>query len=168
MTKSDPNLCSLSIAADRTRALLGCYRKGDAEDPEVYTTAVAAVLARYPEDVVKRVTDPRGGLPGTSQWLPTVHEVRAACETEMAPMRAAERRKEERAHTRFICGKDADVSLERRKELVAEIQARFSHFKDNANRRIFRAPEQLAAEYETKPLTVSFALRELLAKPSPP
>jgi hypothetical protein len=60
--------------------LFGCYRAGDANDPETYSAAVAAVLATYPPDVVKRVTDPRTGLPGRSKWLPTVSEVRDECE----------------------------------------------------------------------------------------
>jgi hypothetical protein len=60
--------------------MFGCYRKGDANDPDTYTAAVAAVLALYPGEVVARVTDPRAGLPGRSNFLPTVAEVRAACE----------------------------------------------------------------------------------------
>jgi hypothetical protein len=77
--------CSRQFAADRTEALLGCYRKGDAEDPVAYTKAVVTVLAAYPEDVVRWVTHPNFGLPGKVQWLPTVAEVKAACEAQMAP-----------------------------------------------------------------------------------
>jgi hypothetical protein len=60
--------------------LLGCYRRDDAADPETYAAAVAAVLSTYPPDIVKRVTDPRTGLPGKSKFLPTVSEVREECE----------------------------------------------------------------------------------------
>lgn len=49
-------------------------------------TSVASVLSRYPEAVVKSVTDPATGLPGSVQWLPTIAEIKAACEAAMAPI----------------------------------------------------------------------------------
>lgn len=60
--------------------MFGCYRKGDANDPEIYTAAIAATLAEFDQDVVDFVTDPRTGLPSKLKWLPTVAEVREACE----------------------------------------------------------------------------------------
>jgi len=48
------------------------------------------------------VTDPRTGLAGKSQWLPTVAEVRSACESEMAPARLKEAREAREAHTAYI------------------------------------------------------------------
>lgn len=62
------------------RLLLGCYRQGDANDPEVYITAVVRVLSAYPIDVVERVIDPVTGLPSKLKWLPSVPEIRSACE----------------------------------------------------------------------------------------
>lgn len=79
-------LCSPSSAASRARILIGCYRKGEAADGEVYVSALVSVLCRYPEAVVKSVTDPATGLPGSVQWLPTIAEVKAACEAAMAPI----------------------------------------------------------------------------------
>lgn len=69
-----------SYAAERARLLLGCYRTGDANDPETYVAAITAVLARYPENVVTEVTHPATGLPKKKGWLPTVKEVFDACE----------------------------------------------------------------------------------------
>lgn len=60
--------------------MFGCYRKGDANDPETYTLAIAAVLAEYTPDVVRQVTDPRSGLPSRLKWLPSVSEVKEACD----------------------------------------------------------------------------------------
>lgn len=71
--------------------LLGCYRKVDCADPEVFATAAVAVLSRYPEHVARAVTDPQTGLPGTSKWVPTIAELREACET----VNTAARRREE-------------------------------------------------------------------------
>ena len=55
--------------------------------------AVTATMSRYPDDVVRSVTDPRSGLPSKSQFLPTIYEVRTACELAMKPRRDAEARR---------------------------------------------------------------------------
>jgi hypothetical protein len=72
--------------------LLGCYRKGNAENPDIYTAAIAAVLSEYPTDIIRRATDPRTGIAGKSKWLPSVAEVRAFCEAEYAPVRRQQER----------------------------------------------------------------------------
>ena len=41
--------------------------------------AITAVLARYPEEIITRVTHPVTGLPHAKSWLPTVKEVTDAC-----------------------------------------------------------------------------------------
>jgi hypothetical protein len=79
-----PALTSPSVATERALLLLGSYRKGEADDPDTYVTAIAAVLTLYDPAIVARVTDPRTGIAGRVKWLPTVHEVRAACEEEAA------------------------------------------------------------------------------------
>lgn len=60
--------------------LLGCYRTGDANDPETYVAAIAATLARYSIQIITDVTHPVTGLPSKKGWLPTVKEVFDACE----------------------------------------------------------------------------------------
>lgn len=65
--------------------MLGCYRTGEANDPETYITAIAATLARYDEDVIKHITHPVEGLPSQSDFLPTVAEVRKACDDYIRP-----------------------------------------------------------------------------------
>lgn len=80
------------FAVERTKLMFGCYRKDDAADPETYSAAVASVLAEYTPDILQRVTDPRSGLPSRQNWLPTVKEVREACdELEQREKQAAER-----------------------------------------------------------------------------
>jgi hypothetical protein len=64
----------------RAKILLGCYRTGDANDPETYVAAITAILARYPEEVMTQVTHPATGLPSKKGWLPTVKEVCDACD----------------------------------------------------------------------------------------
>lgn len=97
---------------EAARMLLGCYRSGDANDPEVYTSAVVRVLSVYPLDVVYQVVDPVGGLPGKLKWLPTIPEIKDACEAidgfnrrmrerdERIERQLAEREDEEERRTR--------------------------------------------------------------------
>ena len=73
--------------------MFGCYRKGDANDPDTYVAAITATLARYPEDVIRDVTHPATGLPTQKDFLPTVKEVFTACEAIMRPRREAEARR---------------------------------------------------------------------------
>ena len=94
-THSTPT--SPELAATKARQLFGCFRKGDANDPDTYAAAITAVLTRFPPEVVAHVTDPRTGLPSRSNFLPTVYEVRLACEECLDGMTwAAKRAKLER------------------------------------------------------------------------
>ena len=76
---SNSETCPPQMAARRAAILLGCYRTGDANDPDTYCAAIAAVLSRYSKDVVTYVTDPRTGIAGECKWLPAVAEVKEAC-----------------------------------------------------------------------------------------
>jgi hypothetical protein len=78
-----------NFAAERAQVLFGCYRKGEANDPETYVAAVAAVLATYPEETIRYVTDPRTGIPAKINWMPNVGEVRQACDDHYGPTRRA-------------------------------------------------------------------------------
>jgi hypothetical protein len=85
-------------AAKAAKVLLGCFRSGEANDPEVYTTAVIATLARYPAHIVRAVCDPVNGLPSRAKFLPTISELRQDCErlqareARIAAMRAQAQR----------------------------------------------------------------------------
>lgn len=79
-------------AAARAKLLLGCYRTGEANDPETYVAAVTAVLAHYPEEVITNVTHPVTGLPSKKSWLPTVKEVSDACAEVAEPIAREEMR----------------------------------------------------------------------------
>lgn len=83
-------------------------------DSEVYATALVAVLSAYSEAIVARVTDPRTGLPGRSQWLPTIFEVRQACEHEMQPIRDEEARRARRAESERNMTSASDDRKERK------------------------------------------------------
>lgn len=81
MTNED-GLQHLDFASDRARVLLGCYRKGEANDPQMYSAAVSALLAQYSRYVIEQVTHPLSGLASRTDWMPTLKELKAACEQE--------------------------------------------------------------------------------------
>ncbi|MGJ5074554.1 hypothetical protein [Bradyrhizobium oligotrophicum] len=51
--------------------------------------AITAVLARYPEDIIRDATHPATGLPIRCDFLPSVAEVYRECEARMQPRRIA-------------------------------------------------------------------------------
>ncbi len=123
-----------SQSLKQARTLLACYRKGEAEDPETYVAAVAALLDGYPEDVRAFVADPRTGIAGKVKFLPTLSEVRDACEAAMEPRRQAARRVaefnrrqkllDERAEWRTDQAAMREKDVKRLEECAAEIRSR--------------------------------------------
>lgn len=101
--------------------MLGCFRKGDAADPAVFTTAVASVLSGYPEGVVMAVTSPVSGIPAKLKWLPSIAEVREACEAEMAHILREEQRKADLARSRALVA-PSEEPIERKS--IEELKAR--------------------------------------------
>ena len=78
-------------ALKAAKQLLDCYRTGEANNPETFGAAIAAVLSDYPLDVVQYVCDPRTGLPSSSTWMPNCAEVKAACNERVAWLHKVER-----------------------------------------------------------------------------
>lgn len=73
------------MATSRARLLFGSYRRGDANDPDVYVAAIAAVLACYDDELMRRVTDPRTGIQTDecyATWPPNAGELKAYCDAE--------------------------------------------------------------------------------------
>jgi len=159
--QSRQSTCQADIATRRAGILLACFRKGDAENPEIYVGAVASVLSCYPEPIAYRVTDPRTGLAGRSQWLPTVAEVRAACEAEMAPTRAAEARLRRQAESDAVLAgpEAARVSAARWKDVSDRLGAKSGRPTINPK------SEEWLREYGRQPLAVSDALQAKLRRP---
>ncbi len=75
-----------------SKLILGCYKTDGVSDPEVYITAVAAVLSRYPTDIGVRLSDPKDGVAGKIKWLPSVSEIRGLCEEMQDADRARAKR----------------------------------------------------------------------------
>lgn len=81
-----------AYAAQRARLMFGCFRKGEANDPDTYVAAITATLARFPEEIITAVTHPTSGLPIQEEWLPSVRRVYLACTEAWQPIKAAAQR----------------------------------------------------------------------------
>lgn len=107
--------------------MAACYRKDEAADAEIYMDAIAAVLACYPDRVIEKVTDPRYGLPCKCQWLPTVKEVKDACESEMESERAEVRsqRMAADAEAQIAARRAWEASRAKPRPTVEEMKAKY-------------------------------------------
>lgn len=77
----------LAYANQRAEVLFGCYRRGDANDPERYVAAIAAVLSTYDFELIREVTDPRTGICTDEKYMsfmPNAGELKRYCEAEAA------------------------------------------------------------------------------------
>lgn len=69
---------------ERAKVLFGCYRRGDANDPDQYVASIAAVLTLYEPDLVRRATDPRSGISTDERfcnYMPNSGQLKVYCDT---------------------------------------------------------------------------------------
>jgi len=72
-----------AYAMERARMLFGCYRRGDANDPETYVAAITRVLASCDADLIREVTDPLTGIQTTEKYMvfmPNAGELKVYCD----------------------------------------------------------------------------------------
>lgn len=85
----------MKLAIYHAKLILGSYRADDANDPEIYVTAIAHLLSRYPSDIGAQLTDPQHGIAGQCKWLPAVSEVREEADKIMEERGKAHRRQKD-------------------------------------------------------------------------
>lgn len=65
--------------------ICGCYRRDEAQNPEIFAAALAAVLMDYPADIVRLAADPRTGVVVSfPMGLPNVGQIRAFLEDKLS------------------------------------------------------------------------------------
>lgn len=139
--QSEPKAEALATAA--ATILYGSYRRDDAADVEVLMSAAIAVLAEYPPECIRHVTDPRTGIqsntyvsidPRTKQEVrgrfqsfpPNPGELQEACEAYMAPIRRREyRERQEREQAERTAKACAEEAARRNRPTLAELQAKY-------------------------------------------
>lgn len=129
--------------------MLDCWRTGSANSTDTYLTAVAAILARYPDQVIYDVTSPTDGLPVQLTWMPSLKEVRDACDKQMEPIIRQERQAKLVEET--LADRDVDKSdRPTREDLKAKYGENWgltSLDKPESKRQPAPTKEQLAAHY---------------------
>lgn len=82
-------------------------------------------MARYPADIAREVSNPFTGIPGRQNFLPTVAEVRKACEQLMANERDKRNRDSdfEKQMERRRVDQELDVQRDTRAEYIARLKA---------------------------------------------
>lgn len=97
--------------------VLGSYRGAEVNDPKLYVAGCVAVFRRFSSEVVAAVCEPGSGIQTRRKWLPTVSELREACEQALAKRQARERRELLGKHRVLI---DTPHGLAPEAEAVAE------------------------------------------------
>ena len=88
-SSSPPDLDYFRVKA---KAICGCYRRDEAQDPETFAAALALVLSEFPRSIVDYAADPRTGIVTKyPMGLPNVGQIRDFCEGIQASRDRAER-----------------------------------------------------------------------------
>lgn len=78
---------NLTWATGQVNLFFGSFRKADADDPETFTAGCLRLFTAYPADVVRYIVDPLTGLPGKTEWLPSLRKVKETLDARSAELR---------------------------------------------------------------------------------
>jgi len=95
----------LDYSLVKARMLLSCYRRDEANNPEIYVMAIASILSEYPKEIVDLVTDPRSGIAGRQKFLPAAAEIKEECEEAAFKLERLRRPARKLTTTCPYCGK---------------------------------------------------------------
>ena len=76
LAKTSPETMRWALA--QVDLFFGSFRKAEADDPKVFAAGCLRLFTAYSADAVRHVVDPETGLPGRSEWLPSLKAVRDA------------------------------------------------------------------------------------------
>lgn len=133
----------------KAEIIFSCYRRDETQNPEIYAAAVAAVLSGYPKSVIDYVCDPRTGVIGKHKWLPSVAEIKAACDGYLDNITSAVER--QRRIEKQFADREADerTRKESRKLSYEELKAKYGDdkggwFGEGLKQRIYTEAEKQA------------------------
>ena len=155
----------MAFILERVGMMLDCYpERADAPGALGQASALASVLADYPDEIIRKLTDPARGMPVRQKWRPLPYELKQACEEEVAPLRRqAERDRRAAESARLL------AAPEQEKPTLAELKERYG---DNwgigastkAERERLPAEDEIQARYEGVTIEASDALKQNLAE----
>lgn len=116
----------LSWATNQVNLFFGSFRKADADDPETFTAGCLRLFTVYPRAAVQYVVDPLTGLPGRSEWLPTMKATKEALDAwEAEQKRAREFEARQQAAERQISERKAWQEKQKTKPTLDEMKAKY-------------------------------------------
>jgi len=124
MKPVDPQL--LSVMTTQVNLFYGSFRKAEVDDPDTFTAGCLRLFTAYPLQAVQFVIDPVTGLPGRSEWLPSLKAVRDALEAFQDERRG--RRKRPRVPRRKSSNSPRGANGSSRKTerpMMEELRARY-------------------------------------------
>lgn len=136
------------MATLNATALVGRFRKCEADEPGIYFGALECVLARYDVDIQREAI-----RPGTWQYPPTDYELRERCE-EISHARAEARRWDEIAARQLDERRRSDALQAERKALLT-YQPRDVQVRPTRAEVERREAEQILARYEAEALAAA-------------
>lgn len=95
-------LCSTEVAEGLALLILGAYRDATLTSPDVFISTASAVISGFTEEIAREAFNPRTGLQTRSKWLPTISEIREACEKVGGEIANRERRRMLNTHRVLI------------------------------------------------------------------
>jgi hypothetical protein len=105
----------------------------------MYLTAAVSVLTKYPEWCAVAVTEPHSGLPSQVKFLPSIAEIKEACEKQMQDYYATQKRAEMLRAQKARRGEDEKL---KRKRTPEEIEAEWQRME-----RVWGAPLRKPGEH---------------------
>jgi hypothetical protein len=73
-------------ALEQVREFLGSFRRGELIDPVIFGRNMAKIFTCYPRQIALVVCDPVKGMPSMQDWIPSLAQVKAACDAEIAQL----------------------------------------------------------------------------------
>ncbi len=98
-----PSRLDQAYCLSKAKAIAGCYRRDEAQDPDTFASALALVLSDFPKSIVEYVADPRTGIiTSYPMGLPQVGQIKAFCEATAARQYRLEQYSEQPKFQRYV------------------------------------------------------------------
>ena len=103
----------------------GSFRKSEADDSDTFVDGCLRLFTAYPAEAVAYVVDPITGLPGRSEWLPSLKAVKDALDAWAADQqRARERAQRADAEAKQIADREAWLAQKAHRPTYQELKAK--------------------------------------------
>jgi hypothetical protein len=116
----------LAIATLQVHRFFGSFRKSETDDSDTFVEGCLRLFTAYPAEAVAHVVDPITGLPGRSEWLPSLKAVKDALDAWAADQqRAKDRQARLAAEAKQIADREAWLAQKTHRPTYQELKAKY-------------------------------------------